>query len=78
MAHLASEPLAERHEMSDSVRLCMLMAMSFGEMLTAYSKLCLILSRHHNISRSGFKQVGIFLPLFLVFVKEVVIYFYVA
>lgn len=45
VAPLASEPLAERHEMSGFVQLCVLMATSFADLPPACFKTCLRLSK---------------------------------
>lgn len=72
VARLASEPLAERHERSDFVQLCMLMATSFGDLLTAYFKICLRLSKHYTditIISTGvaWNEWELFLPYFYLF-----------
>lgn len=69
VAHLASEPLAERHEMSDFVQLCTLTATSFGDLLTAYFKICLRLSKHYTdipiiSTRVALNEWELFLPYF--------------
>lgn len=69
VAHLASEPFADRHEMSDFVQLCMLMATSFGDLLTTYFKICLRLSKHYTdrtITSTGvaLNEWELFLPYF--------------